>query len=151
MQMNSGGLYCLLVMAAYLDCYDRFYSKRFPKGVKHIDISLKCCLPKGIPMMVMQSSRPNIRWVRAIHRPPHSIHRILSRVVKQPVFCPLALALSTIFNPKGAKVAMPILMHCIPKGIPTMVQHSISPPRIYSKAAMKPPKISQIKFPIRFM
>ena len=45
-----------------------------PKGLRAIAVSLKCCIPKGIPMIVMQRSAPKKAWDIAIHRPPARSH-----------------------------------------------------------------------------
>ena len=119
----------------------------FPKGVNARFISLKCCLPKGMPMMVMQNKIPNNRWVRAIQKPPHNSQIIFMMVDKHPVLDDV----SVIFTPKGARPTIANLKHWMPKGIPTIVKQRIKPPIIYSKNIKIPPRIIQIILPKKFI
>jgi len=119
----------------------------FPKGEKARFISLKCCLPKGIPTMVRHNSTPKKRWVSTIQKPPEISQMIFIKVERQPVL----LEVSVILTPKGAKPTNANLKHCKPHGIPTMVRHKMSPPNIYSKKINIPPKMIQIKLPIKFI
>jgi hypothetical protein len=49
----------------------------FPKGVNANEANLKCCLAKGIPMMVTKRRIPNRTWVKLIHIPPTRIQMTL--------------------------------------------------------------------------
>ena len=62
-----------------------------PKGVNARPASLKCCLAKGIPIMVMANSTPKNTWVRHIQNPPIKIHIRFMTVDKQPEFPGLSL------------------------------------------------------------
>lgn len=124
-----------------------YQTSLLPKGVRQSPINLKCCLPNGMPIIVIQSKTPKTRCVKAIHMPPQKIHSIFIHVLKQPA----PLFPSLICRPKGIKVAMPILMHWSPNGIPIIVQHSSMPPIMYPRKTIKPPKINHIRFPSRFM
>jgi hypothetical protein len=119
----------------------------FPKGVKARFISLKCCLPKGIPIMVMQKRRPKNKWVKAIQKPPKTIQMMFIMVERHPVL----EEVSVIFTPNGANPTIANLKHCSPKGMPMMVRQRIKPPIIYSKKINIPPKMIQIILPIKFM
>lgn len=119
----------------------------FPNGENARFINLKCCLPKGIPIMVIQNSNPKMRCVRAIQIPPKSSQIMFMMVDKQPVFD----AVSVIFTPNGAKPTNANLKHCRPKGMPTIVRHNISPPIMYSKKINMPPKMIQIILPNKFI
>jgi hypothetical protein len=119
----------------------------FPKGEKARFINLKCCLPKGIPMMVMQNSSPKSKWVKAIHRPPNTSQMMFITVDRQPVF----EEVSVILTPKGASPTIANLKHWMPKGMPTMVRHRIKPPMIYSKKMNKPPNMIQMMLPKKFI
>jgi hypothetical protein len=119
----------------------------FPKGEKARFINLKCCLPKGIPIMVMQNSSPKSKCVNAIQRPPNTSQMMFMTVERQPVF----EEVSVILTPKGASPTTANLKHCIPNGMPTMVRHKIKPPMIYSKKMNKPPNIIQIMLPKKFI
>ena len=48
----------------------------FPKGVNASPASLKCWIPKGMPIMVMHSNNPNPKCERQIQMPPKNIQRI---------------------------------------------------------------------------
>mgnify|MGYP006880115381 FL=1 len=55
-------IYILLILGTFFALF--FYQSlmmSFPKGVKANPASLKCCSPKGIPIMVMHSTTPNAR------------------------------------------------------------------------------------------
>jgi hypothetical protein len=41
-----------------------------PNGLRAIAVSLKCCIPKGIPIIVIHSKTPKNACEMAIHRPP---------------------------------------------------------------------------------
>ena len=72
-----------------------------PNGVKAIAASLKCCLPNGIPMMVMQKINPAITCSSASHIPPNKNQRTFMPVLRQPVeFCLLRTSL-----PKGHRAS----------------------------------------------
>jgi hypothetical protein len=118
-----------------------------PKGVKARFISLKCCLPKGMPIMVRHSRMPKSKWVRAIQIPPHKSHIMFIIVDRQPVLEDV----SVIFTPKGARPTKANLKHWRPNGIPTMVRHKINPPIRYSKKIIIPPKIIHNMLPIMFI
>ena len=102
-----------------------------------------------MPIIVMQNSNPKTRCVSAIQMPPQNIQIILKTVVRQPPVMPGGRF--SIFKPKGASDATPILKHCNPNGIPIIVIHSSNPLITYSKKIMKPPKIIQRRFPIKFL
>ena len=68
-------------------------------------------------------------------------------VDRQPVFEDV----SVILTPKGAKPTIANLKHCMPKGIPTIVKHKTSPPKIYWKKIKIPPKIIQMILPMKLM
>ena len=55
---------------------------------------------------------------------------------------------STTDLPNGVNDANPSLKHWIPNGIPTIVQHKITPAKRYSMQITKPPKKIQSKLPI---
>ena len=77
--------------------------------------------------MVMQKSKPNSRCVSTIQIPPNTSHITFITVDKQPIFDDV----SVILTPNGAKPTIANLKHWIPKGMPTMVRHNTSPPKIY--------------------
>jgi hypothetical protein len=56
------------------------------KGAKASSINLKCCLPHGIPMMVMDNRIPKNKWVKAIQIPPVTNHTKFITVQRQPEF-----------------------------------------------------------------
>lgn len=115
-----------------------------PKGVKANPASFMCCIPKGRPMIVMQNSRPKIKWVRQIQMPPKSIQITFIIIERQPL---LELPLSVIFVPKGQSATLASLSVCSPKGMPMMVMIRSKLATRYSSATKSPPKTSQIILP----
>lgn len=110
-------------------------------------MSLKCCLPNGIPTMVRHNKIPKTRCVKTTQMPPKISQMIFIRVDKQPVL----LAVSVILTPNGARPTKANLKHCKPNGIPTMVRQRINPPSIYSRKIKNPPKTIQMRLPIKFI
>jgi hypothetical protein len=55
-----------------------------PKGLKAIAVSLKCCMPKGIPIMVMQSNKPKTACVNAIQIPPVRSQITFIKIYRHP-------------------------------------------------------------------
>ena len=108
---------------------------------------MKCCVPKGIPIIVRQKSNPKTKWVSAIQKPPKTSQIIFIIVDRQPVFEDV----SVILTPKGASPTNANLKHCKPKGIPIIVKQRIKPPIMYSKNINMPPKTIQIILPIKFI
>lgn len=126
-----------------MDKIPTHYETLFPNGVKARPISLKCCIPKGIPTIVMQKSMPSIKCCRHISIPPVNIQIILKRVLKQPDDC----SLYSTSCPNGTKASTPSLKSCNPNGIPIIVIHEIIPSMMYSMEMISPPKMIQIMFP----
>ena len=52
----------------------------FPKGDNAKAANLKCCKPKGIPMIVIHNIAPKTKWDRQIQMPPKNIHRIFINI-----------------------------------------------------------------------
>ena len=50
------------------------------KGDNAKDANLKCCNPKGIPIMVMHNIAPKTKCDRQIQMPPRNIHRIFINI-----------------------------------------------------------------------
>lgn len=57
-----------------------------PKGVSAKEASLKCCLAKGMPIIVMANKTPNTMCDKLIHMPPIKNHNIFINVDKHPGF-----------------------------------------------------------------
>lgn len=95
-----------------------------PNGIKETSISLKCCRPKGMPIIVRHNKAPKERCASADAKPPLKIQSIFSSKERQPEEFPVL----TACKPKGRKTKTPILKHCNPKGIPITVKQSTSPP-----------------------
>jgi hypothetical protein len=134
----------------YQICYVCEYHKltiSLPKGLKAIAVSLKCCRPKGIPIIVMQRITPKIRWVAAMHNPPVSSHNTFIKMYRHPE----ALGCTRVSLPKGHNASDAILSVCRPKGMPTIVTIRMILPIKYSIAIIMPPNINQMIFPIRFI
>ncbi len=109
-------------------------------------VSLKCCSPKGIPIIVMQSKTPKKAWVIAIQMPPNISHITFIKIKRQPD----ALSCTRVSRPKGQIAREAILRVCNPKGIPIIVIKSTRLPMKYSMEIIIPPKISQTRFPSIF-
>ena len=107
---------------------------------------MKCCLAKGIPIIVIVKTIPNSKWDTDTTIPPVKIQTMLKAVARQPVL-PGVL---TMFFPKGSRPSSASLNSCMPKGIPTIVAHMTNPPKAYSrKIRNPPPRIIQRMLPIR--
>ena len=119
----------------------------FPKGVNASPASLKCCSPKGIPIIVMEKRIPNRRCVRQIHIPPIKIQAILRSVEMQPD----ALRDDLTSLPNGHNARDANLIHWSPKGMPIMDIKNGMLARIYSMAMNIPPKRSQMRLPRVFI
>lgn len=119
----------------------------FPKGVNANPAILKCCLAKGMPMIVMANNTPKNIWVMDIQKPPIKIQMRFIMVERQPEL----LLLSLISVPKGHKATMASFRVCIPKGIPTIVTIKSMLDITYSKEIIMPPKTSQMRFPRNFI
>ena len=107
-------------------------------------VNLKCCLPKGMPTIVMQKRRPIIRWATASSTPEIQIQRMFkSKDMAPPLFA--------TFLPKGNMATPAILKHWIPSGMPMIVMHQRIPAIIQPSPRRKPPNKNQIRFPIKLI
>src|SRR4030095_2068876 len=91
-----------------------------PKGISDNSTSFRCCLAKGIPIMVMKRISANTRCTIAVHNPPVSNQIILQKSERQPD----DEAVFTIFFPNGHRTSPASLKHCSPQGIPMIVTQS---------------------------
>lgn len=119
----------------------------FPKGANVSSTNFKCCLPNGIPMMVINNNAAKTRCTTAVYNPPVKIQMILNNKLRQ---LPDEGFVTTFF-PNGKSSSIPILKHCMPNGMPIMVIQKTKPVIKYPNAEKKPPQISQIKLPIAFI
>lgn len=78
---------------------------------------MKCCLPNGIPMTVMQSRVPKKMWHSQAQKPP-KMHQIMFIGV---LMHPEGLSVFLASAPKGHRHIRPILSVCSAKGIPIIV------------------------------
>lgn len=108
---------------------------------------LKCCRPKGIPIIVIHSSNPKNRCVRQIQKPPKKIQITFMTKHRQPPEFPL----SVTWLPKGQRASIPNFNVCNPKGMPIIVTISSKLDIRYSTAVINPPQISQMIFPKNFI
>lgn len=123
------------------------YLISFPKGTRARCISLKCCFPNGMPIIVIQRRTPQNKCVRAIQNPPIMIHIIFITRLRQPG----AESFDSTWLPNGHIASIPSLKACSPKGMPMMVNNITNPEMNYSMAIIKPPQINHIIFPIVFI
>ena len=119
----------------------------FPKGVNASPASLKCWIPKGMPIMVMHSNNPNPKCERQIQMPPKNIQRIFINILRQP---PESGQLLTSF-PNGHNASKDILRVCRPKGIPIIVIIIKRLDIKYSTAVNMPPSRSHKRFINKFI
>lgn len=112
-----------------------------PKGKRARRISLKFCLPKGMPIIVIQKITPQKRCVRAMANPPKNHQMTFMMPARQPDGKPPLLS---TYVPKGQSATCASLMVCRPNGIPMMVIIIARLERMYSIATIRPPKITQI-------
>ena len=123
------------------------YWMLFPKGAKAKAAILKCCMPKGMPMIVIHSKRSNPRCVRQIQKPPTNIQIMFMISDKHPPELPS----STTRLPKGHKASIANFKVWRPKGIPMIVIISIRLDIRYSTLVIIPPKSNHIIFPKNFI
>jgi hypothetical protein len=107
--------------------------------------SLKCCNPKGIPIIVRHRRTPNIRWVIQSSQPRIMIQRILPRRPPTP-----KLPISTC-RPNGHNTNSANLKHCRPNGMPIIVRQTISPANAHRMAPIIPPRSNHRILPIKFI
>ena len=121
-----------------------FYTRMIvaPKGIRASLAILKHCRPKGIPMMVIQSTRPIPAAVSAISNPPKMSHSMFTKKLKTPL-------LNRISRPKGHRLKEANLKHCMPTGIPKMVMHQSRPAKVHSRANTSPHSRNQITLPMK--
>jgi hypothetical protein len=114
-----------------------------PKGVADSIASLKHCLPKGIPMMVMHHKIPATM---------KDIARAIPQIKSHITFAMGCLPKFVVtVEPKGHADKRAILKHCFPNGIPMIVMHRIRPSKNQESAAARPVKINQRMLPINFI
>jgi hypothetical protein len=111
-----------------------------PKGISASFAILKCCKPKGIPIIVIQQRAPKMADSIARGIPVITIQNILS--IREPAPPPYTTSL-----PKGKKHRPANLKHCIPIGIPIMVIHHNKLARSQVKPLINPPNINHKIFP----
>lgn len=119
----------------------------FPKGKRASRISLKCCLPKGMPMIVILNTTPQKRCVKAMANLPRNHQITFMMPAKQPdgkLVLPIRV-------PNGHRATCASLMVCTPKGMPMMVIIRTKLERIYSIEIISPPNITQTMLSSVFM
>lgn len=124
-----------------------FQTISFPKGVNARVANLKCCNPKGIPIMEMQNRIPKPMCDKQIQNPPKTIQIIFMITDKHPE----AEGAECTSLPNGHKASPASLRVWIPNGIPMIVMIKARLHTRYSMAIKMPPKTSQIKFPMNFI
>jgi hypothetical protein len=118
-----------------------------PNGKSDTSISFRCCFANGRPITEMARRMAQNKWFNAVYQPPQRNHMILANSERQPWEEERLIALL----PNGNKMNPAILKHWIPNGMPIMLAHKNSPPITYPNALKKPPKITQIILPVKFM
>ena len=94
-----------------------------------------------MPIIVMQSKMPVMRWPKANSQPKNTSHKIL------PIKLPAPKWPIEIFRPKGASTSPAILKHWRPKGMPIIVAQHMTPANNHPRDVIKPPNNIQTKFP----
>lgn len=118
-----------------------------PKGIRASLAILKCCMPKGIPIIEIQSNNPKSKCATHVGNPPNTNQMIFMGMDKQPML----LADSLTVDPNGHRHKSPSFIVCTPKGIPMIVIIKAMEPAKYPMAHSRPPKINHIKFPKNFI
>ena len=111
-----------------------------PKGINANFISLKCCLPKGIPIIVIQRITPQDKCSSESGIPVVSSQMIFK--IREGVPPPKLTSF-----PNGKKERLANLKHCIPIGIPIMVIHQRIPTKNQLRPLSNPPQKNQRIFP----
>ena len=106
--------------------------------------SLKHCLPKGIPMTVMQKRIAEIIYPKASQSP----RRITQMMF--PIALPVPLPGSISF-PKGKSESLAILKHCKPNGMPITVTQHNTPEISHPMQLQRPTRMNHKMFPKRVM
>lgn len=106
-----------------------------PKGNRARRISLKCWMPKGSPMMVIEKIMPHRRCVRAMGMPPRNHQMIFISPARQPDGKPVL----TTSVPNGHNATAASFMVCKPNGMPTIVIIISTLEMAYSMAIINPP------------
>src|SRR5690554_5449193 len=128
-----------------------FVTMVFPIGKIAIPASFKCCIPKGMPMIVIKQSIAEATWPNASHKPAKMNQMILPSSPKPPVpmsFCCVSSFLLMASFPNGKNEKLPITKQALPQGIPTIVMNAIAPTNHHASPMMTPPKINHSKLPI---
>ena len=89
-----------------------------PNGNSARFISLKCCMPNGIPTIVRHSTSPSARCVRAMGIPPTNHHITFIIRFKQP---PMELGEGMAEDPNGRRAIADSFRVCNPNGMPMIV------------------------------
>lgn len=119
----------------------------FPNGVNARAAILKCCLPNGIPIIVMHSIIPKSRCVTQVQNPPSRSHNMFIKTDRHPLEPPLSITLL----PNGHSANTANLSVCRPNGKPIIVIIIRILVMRYSIAVIRPPKMSQIILPKNFI
>lgn len=125
----------------------RFFRKLLPNGVRDSSAILKCCIPNGMPAIVMQQRIPKNRCAEATSHQPKRIQSTFINMLRHPpAFFP-----STTSVPKGHSEKTPNFHSWQPKGIPMTVIMKSKPKRKYTSEISSPPNTSQRMFPMNFI
>lgn len=111
-----------------------------PNGNRASFAILKHWSPKGMPMIVIHSSKPLNSAANAKGIPLKIIHRTFAR--KDKVLPPYSTSL-----PKGKKARVASLKHCWPIGIPMIVILHKTPASPHERPCHRPPHKNHITFP----
>ena len=98
-----------------------FETITWPTGNNDIPANLKCCMPNGIPIMVIQQRIPEKACPIISHQPANKNQIILPTIPKPPVpksSFPVNSFLLIASFPNGKKVNFPITKQDRPHGIP---------------------------------
>jgi|GEM_PF-2268034 len=138
---------CVLCNAGFGINWIYFVIISLPNGAKANVANLKCCLAKGIPIIVMPSNIPKTICVKQIQIPPNNIQITFIKVDKHPD----DLSLTRVSFPNGHKANPANFRVWSPNGMPMIVIISKILDTKYSKATINPPKINHIIFPKNLM
>ena len=141
---------CFLIGLSCSRCHF-FETIVLPIGASAIPASFRCCIPNGIPIIVMKLSKAEDTWPIANQTPAKMNHIMFPTVPRDPVpissFCVSSFRLMASL-PKGKNVNWPITKHALPQGMPTTDTYASRPAIHHASPIHTPPRINQSRLPI---
>ena len=133
------------VISCLFCCDKKHHRTSAPKGSNANNANLKCCKPKGIPMIVIQQIIPATADITANSQPQKIIQKTF-KTIDPPDILPY-----TISFPKGDNTSFENLKHCNPMGIPMIVIKHNTPAKHNHMAQIRPPNNKHIILPSKLI